>query len=303
MGITLVAISTALVAQWVYQVHIRRQKDSMKAPRTRVHFVNDHPTNPAFLLAASSIKELSHLSAGEKLVLYALYKQATSYWNAVFAERAKHDSWKQLRGMSSEEAAARYVVTVQDIKARNSGHDHDQDDDDSFDGVPSNGFGHAQSVPAAVENGGFFEDHNNSSETELLNAASANDTEKLRDLLEREGVDVNMKDSSGQTALHLAADKGALQSLFYLLEAGADVKATDHDGISALQAAVIAGNVKACQMLIDYGADPDQVDADGDSPRSCAQDDGDVEMKNLFIDHVREQTYIANADSDAGARQ
>jgi len=95
-------------------------------------------------------------------------------------------------------------------------------------------------------------------------------------------VKVDATDEGGQTALHMAADAGAVESLKLLLEHGADPKAADQYGISVLQAAVIAGHVKISKILIEHGADPDQADEDGDTPRNCAVDDGSADMRFLF---------------------
>jgi acyl-CoA-binding protein len=93
---------------------------------------------------------------------------------------------------------------------------------------------------------------------------------------------VNQRDELGQSALHMAADKGDPQIISILLSAGADPNAIDHEGISVLEAAVIGGNVHAVKLLLDAGADPDHEDMEGDTPRNCAEDDDNDEMKVLL---------------------
>lgn len=95
---------------------------------------------------------------------------------------------------------------------------------------------------------------------------------------------IHYRDELGQTALHIAADRGCQRAVSWLLEYGADLHAADHDGISVLQAAVIAGNVAICQTLLRYGANPDQPDRDGDTARLCAMDDDCRHLRNLFWD-------------------
>jgi ankyrin repeat protein len=219
-----------------------------------------------------------------------LYKQATTgdapttftmmngSWNIV-AEHAKHRAWLKMKGMSSEVAAAHYVDAVEAIE---SGEDTDDSSQDGNSPM-GNGFAHTVSLPA-MENGGHDESMNGEDtlEEDLLRAAGENDHKKVEKLLVTGVVQVDHADESGQTALHLAADKGSVDCVKKLLQYGADPNAADQDGISVLQAAVIAGHVDVCLILLDHGADPNQRDADGDTPRSCAADDGSEEMKKLF---------------------
>ena len=119
----------------------------------------------------------------------------------------------------------------------------------------------------------------------LILAAMDGNASKLRDAIDS-GTDIAEADESGQTALHFAADRGAVECVSLLLENGADANSTDREGISVLQAAVIGGDVECVRLLLQAGADPDHEDADGDTARSCANDDGSEEIKALFADTV-----------------
>ena len=100
-------------------------------------------------------------------------------------------------------------------------------------------------------------------------------------------MNVDECDEDGQTALHLAADKGHVDCVNLLLQNGANPNAADTSGISALEAAVIGGNVDVVRILLDAGGDPDQKDIDGETPRTCAEDDDDEEMKILLRNALR----------------
>mmetsp|Transcript_9875 Transcript_9875/g.18575 ORF Transcript_9875/g.18575 Transcript_9875/m.18575 type:complete len:368 (-) Transcript_9875:529-1632(-) len=115
----------------------------------------------------------------------------------------------------------------------------------------------------------------------VVQAATTGDIKLLNQLLSS-GFDVNQRDENGQTALHLAADKGIVACVSFLLHAGADPNAADKEGISVLGAAVIGGCIECVKLLLDAGADPDQEDNDGDTPRSCAEDDDNNDMKVLL---------------------
>jgi len=117
-------------------------------------------------------------------------------------------------------------------------------------------------------------------ETTILHAAMLGEIELLKQHIL--SGNVNEVDENGQTALHMAADKGNNECVKILLEAGAHPNAADKEGINVLEAAVIGGSVAVVKLLLDAGADPDQKDVDGDTPRNCAEDDENPEMRQLL---------------------
>lgn len=88
-------------------------------------------------------------------------------------------------------------------------------------------------------------DHYSSSD--LLWAASKNDTELLKNILTQYDVDINVRGKFGETPLHVAAIVGAWEAAEVLLQFGADTnllayKDYDHAGFSALELAILEGN-------------------------------------------------------------
>jgi acyl-CoA-binding protein len=293
-----IVLASAAAASWY---GLRKKKNALKKNSKSSDDDADNltrdPSVPkevfdAFKEAAARIRQLESLGNGEKLVLYALYKQSTAgdspakfsflsgdSWNIV-AEQAKYTSWSKMRGMRKHEAMGRYLTAVADIELHGGS---GEEEDEMF----ARGFAPTMSMPA-VENGpGYDESKEGSGSTDpstrLLRAASEDDVSILEEVLKSGAVTADHADETGQTALHLAADRGSFSVVSKLLDHGANPNKVDNDGISVLQAAVISGNVDTCRLLLERGADPDQADNDGDTPRSCAEDDGTTEMKDLFL--------------------
>ena len=268
---------------------------------------------------------IKHLTTGDKLLLYALYKQivdgnappkmihSRTNWN-IMAEKAKYDAWIRMRDIPIDAAIDHYVTAVAHFcsavplqpKSDCGDKDDDFDEDDTITsysessdvvmeavfapatvsrpGIENGGIDYDENDKTDVRNGGAENGNNISLEVQLLHAVGRNSLESVQNILNQAMVvNVNYSDETGQTALHLAADKGNTEVVQLLLKSGGNVNAADHDGISVLQAAVIAGHVATCQLLLAQKADPDQPDHDGDTPRSCCEDDlENIEMIQLF---------------------
>jgi ankyrin repeat protein len=88
----------------------------------------------------------------------------------------------------------------------------------------------------------------------------------LKELLCCKGLEVDVVDSAGQTALHKAAAGGHIDNLRQLVRHGASLDAADATGAtpSHLAAAGVFGN--CVRHLVTSGADKDAVDASGATP-------------------------------------
>jgi ankyrin repeat protein len=76
------------------------------------------------------------------------------------------------------------------------------------------------------------------------------------------GIDVNMKDKEGYSALLIATEKGDIDMVKLLLEKGADVNARDIDGYTALMYVAYNGNLEIAKLLLEHGADVHARDKD-----------------------------------------
>ncbi|PAA85498.1 hypothetical protein BOX15_Mlig009595g1 [Macrostomum lignano] len=79
---------------------------------------------------------------------------------------------------------------------------------------------------------------------------------------------VDLPDSTGATALMLAADAGHHELIEKLIDLGASVRAEDSQGRTALSRACEAGHARAAKVLMDRGADASHRDGRG---LTCAQ--------------------------------
>ena len=65
---------------------------------------------------------------------------------------------------------------------------------------------------------------------EIHQAVSNSDHSKIREALQADTTNINLKDSNGNTALHLACQKGDSNIVRYLLGSGANVTFRDKEG-------------------------------------------------------------------------
>ncbi|KAG7351431.1 ankyrin repeat domain protein [Nitzschia inconspicua] len=254
--------------------------------------------------------QLKALPQKTQLQYYGLFKQGalgdvTDYQPDMppaydLVATAKYQAWKSRTGLSRVAAMQEYidkVVQFEYVKSIGGGDDDDDDDNDLEGDAVMDVMGMGNKPSTLVHD---YDNNNDAdyaqedAEFPLHAAAREGQLEKLQSLLSSAGADeTNRVDSSGQTPLHLAADRGYTECMKALILAGANVHAVDSEGISVLQAAVISGSVECCRILLSLGCDPHQTDNDGDSPWDAAQDDPNIKI--LMEQHQR--TPIVLEDS------
>lgn len=97
------------------------------------------------------------------------------------------------------------------------------------------------------------------SSTPLHEAAARNDVAELKRLIDEEEASVNGSGRFGQTALHVAARAGAINSIALLLQYRADFNIRDDDGATPLHCAAQDGQAEAVQALLAAGADAERI--------------------------------------------
>ncbi|XP_042321536.1 protein phosphatase 1 regulatory subunit 16A [Sceloporus undulatus] len=110
----------------------------------------------------------------------------------------------------------------------------------------------------------------------LLEAACRNDVEEVRQFLQS-GLDPNLYNEDGLTALHQCCIDDYEDIVLLLLEAGADVNACDSELWTPLHAAATCGHLHLVELLIAKGANLLAVNSDGNMPYDLCEDDATLD--------------------------
>ena len=88
----------------------------------------------------------------------------------------------------------------------------------------------------------------------LITAATDDDYDECKRILQSSKVDVNYRTASGQSIIHFAALAGSFRCIQLLLGYGADINILDYEGRSVLDGAVRNGHFDCAVELINNGA-------------------------------------------------
>lgn len=70
------------------------------------------------------------------------------------------------------------------------------------------------------------------------------------------GLDINKRDSAGNTPLHIAANAGNEEVMLYLVEKGCDINAINHAGWTAAHLASVKGHRRCLRVLLELDVSP-----------------------------------------------
>lgn len=116
----------------------------------------------------------------------------------------------------------------------------------------------------------------------LADAAMNGNLAQVKSLI-GQGVDVNLKNKEGFTALTKAVMKGHLEVVKYLVSKGADVNAKNRINFTALIIASSEGHLEIVKYLIDNGANVNDRDNDGFTALMWASGRGRLEVVKFLI--------------------
>ncbi|VDL60735.1 unnamed protein product [Hymenolepis diminuta] len=106
----------------------------------------------------------------------------------------------------------------------------------------------------------------------FLEAASRGDLAEVKKLI-NSGINPDVANEDGLTALHQCCIDNNLDMCTLLLENNANVNAKDHEQWTPLHAAATCGNKELCGILINWGADLLALNIDGNMPYDLCDDD------------------------------
>lgn len=91
------------------------------------------------------------------------------------------------------------------------------------------------------------------------------------EFLRQQGVDMNMRDKGGRTALYIAAENNDEEGIRRLVQLGAERQLKDYKGQTPLHRAAAAGHTRVVELLLGMGADIDATDKAGWTAASHAK--------------------------------
>lgn len=114
----------------------------------------------------------------------------------------------------------------------------------------------------------------------LLEAASRGDVKEVKTMLDY-GVDPNLANDDGLTALHQACIDECDDIAELLVDYGANIDAEDRELWTPLHASAACGNASMVEYLVDHGANVVAINADGNLAVDLVEDDED--LKNYLF--------------------
>ena len=120
-------------------------------------------------------------------------------------------------------------------------------------------------------------------QTPLTEAAKNSDIGEVRALIS-EGMDANVAEADGTTALHWATHRDELPMAALLIDQGASVTATNRYGVTPISLAAVNGNAAMIALLLDAGADPNTTLPEGETALMTAARTGVVDGVQVLLD-------------------
>lgn len=123
---------------------------------------------------------------------------------------------------------------------------------------------------------------------EIFDAVKANDTLKVKTLVENNPEIIHAKDKDGRTPLHWACRGVYPEIVKYLAEKGADVNARDNNLVTPLISLANRNSIDGATILLRRGADPNIMDNTEQTPLHYAAARGFDEMVKILLEYNAE---------------
>jgi ankyrin repeat protein len=131
-----------------------------------------------------------------------------------------------------------------------------------------------------------------SRKTALHGAAAENQAESIKELL-KYGLDTAAQDRWKYTPLHWAARMGGTAAIEVLVEIGnADVQVRDGSGRTALHLAAIGNHTKSIRTLLKYGSDTAAQDVCDYTPLLCAARNGQADAIRVLVEEGKADVQV-----------
>lgn len=124
----------------------------------------------------------------------------------------------------------------------------------------------------------------NKNDERLLAAVEHGEVERVSSLLAKKGANPVKLDSEGKSALHVAAARGQIDCLSFILAHGADLSVTDAAGFSPLHLAAKNNHTECCRKLIQSKCPIDAVDGSGKTALHHAAASGNIQIVQLLCE-------------------
>lgn len=128
----------------------------------------------------------------------------------------------------------------------------------------------------------------------IISDAQSGRAEDVRKLLDT-GVDINIKNIGGVTALMAASSGDHIDVVKLLIERGANINAATNSGDTALAFACWKGHFRVAEFLVGKKANVNTRGGSGRSPIFVAAYFGNIEIVRLLLDHGADP-YIKSYD-------
>lgn len=120
------------------------------------------------------------------------------------------------------------------------------------------------------------------SESMLTDERTSNQHTEIISALLKAGCNINATNSSGSTALHIAAWNGRVNRVTLLIQKKANLDAKNNDGLTPLHKAAWNGHLEIVIRLIAAGANPHAKDNDGYTAFTKANEQGKTTVANYL---------------------